>query len=56
MVASAHESLALIRTVRAFAQEEFETEKFETAIGKERTISNHLGRGIGVLQGSFRLL
>ena len=51
VVATAHESLALIRTVRAFAKEDYEIEKFEQALQNEGKISSSLGRGIGVLQG-----
>jgi len=51
VVASAHESLSLIKTVRAFAQEEYESEKFEAALKRERAAASELGRGIGVLHG-----
>ena len=49
----ADECLGNMRTVRAFAMEDHETELFEREVEKSRVINERLGFGIGLFQVSY---
>ena len=49
VVGIAYESLSLIRTVRFFAREDYEKEKYFSILKKERQVVKQFNQGIGIL-------
>eukprot|EP00126_Sphaerothecum_destruens_P008377 Sdes_comp20188_c0_seq1m13465 len=47
----AQESVSQIRTIRAFASEDIELEKFSSQLARSETLNQELGVGIGIFQG-----
>jgi hypothetical protein len=50
VISTAYESFSLIRTVRAFAGEQVEQQKFNEEVEKEQELSTRFGYGIALLR------
>jgi len=55
VVASAYESLGLIRTVRMFAKEDDEIERFNESLECEEALASKFGIGVGFLKGMTKI-